>query len=339
MTGVDPSELNRMLAKISKEYPGITRKGNEYQDPQRISTGSFELDLVTGGGYPMGRIIHEYGGQFSAKTLIAYKVIANAQKMGQVAVLFDAEKQFSEKWAAQHGIDTEKLIVFETTIIEEIGTIMESMLGVAHLFVIDSIPACVSIDEVDTKTEEWRPGIGARAWGKTLRRVQERFDARENTIILINHVGMVFGKYGGGEEPKGAKFIEYLSSLSLEFRRSSWLFRGKDGNLKPDGDSEQNLSGDKNASGIEFQVKIKKSRVCPPLQSSRIRLDFKDGTIDDTWSFFKAAVLYGVVDKPSPGWYVLPGTEKKIRETEVRAAIESDEKLREQIIEAIKGND
>lgn len=336
MSPVDPSQLDRALAQIKKEYgEDAVRLANSYPDPQRISTGSLELDIVTGGGYPVGRIIHEYGGQFSAKTLIAYKVIANAQAMGQECVLYDAEKQFNENHAKRQGINTDKLIVIEENTIEDLGTKMENLMGAAHLHVVDSIPATVSMDELAAGNDEWRPGIGARAWGKTLRRIQDRFDSKENTLILINHVGMVFGKYSGGEEPKGARFIEYLSSLSLEFRRSSWLMRGKDGNLTPKGESEDTLSGDKTPGGIEFQVRVKKSRVCVPFQSARLRLDFHTGSIDDEWSIFKAAELYGLVKK-SGSWYTMPDESKAQGEAGVRKYLIENPDFRNEVIDAIK---
>lgn len=335
MSPVDPKTLERALAKIKMEYgEESVRLGSSYTSTPRISTGALELDLVTDGGLPMGRVIHMYGGQFSGKTMIALNAIGNAQKMGQVAVFYDVEKQFNAEWAEKHGVDTDKLIVVEKTTIEDIGTAMEALLGSAHMHVIDSIPAAVSLDELAAGNDEWRPGISARAWGKTLRRVQERFDPRENTLIMINHVGMVFGKYAGGEEPKGAKFIEYLSSLSLEFKRSSWLMRAKDGSLKKDGDSEESLSGDKTPGGIEFQVRVKKSRVSVPFQSARLRLDFSSGQTDDTWSLVKAAQLYEVTPKSSAGWFLLDG--KKVRESEIRERIENDAAFKDKVIEAIR---
>lgn len=336
MTPVDVGTLDRAIAEIRKAYGEDTvRLGSSYPDPPRISTGSLELDIITGGGFPIGRIIHEYGGQFSAKSMTALNVIANAQKMDQICAYYDTEKQFNATWAAKHGVDVDKLIIVEKTVIEEIGTAMEALLGSVHLHVVDSVPAAISIDELSAKNEEWRPGISARAWGKTLRRAQERFDPRENTLILINHVGTVFGKYSGGEEPKGAKFIEYLSSLSLEFRRSSWLFRGKDGNLKQEGDSEVSISGDKTPAGIEFQVRVKKSRVCVPFQSARLRLDFATGKVDDDWSITKAAIIYGLVEKGG-SWFTLPSGDKVQGEAGLRKFIVENEDFKQQVVDIIK---
>lgn len=336
---VDPSSLERALSNIRKEYNVETiRTGNSYGNPDRISTGSLELDLVLGGGIPEGRWSHFYGGKNSAKTLTALNVIGNAQKKGRKAALYNVEKQYAAEWAAKHGVDNDDLILVEETKIEDIGAIMEELMGSVHLHVIDSLPAAISVDELAADNDEWRPGISARAWGKVLRRVNERFDERENTIIFINHVGAVFGKYGGSDEPKGAKFVEYLSSLSLDFRRTSWLFRDKKGFLREEGSSEASLSGDKTPAGIEYAARVQKSRVCKPFRTARMRLDFDSGQIDDLWSISKAAILYGLVDKPNPkqGWMNLPDGSKLNGEPQLREYIAEHPEFKEEILKKLK---
>jgi protein RecA len=334
---VDPTQLDRALAQIKSNYGETAiRKGNAFSDPKRVSTGSLELDIITGGGAALGRWHHWYGGKFSAKTMTALKTIANCQRMGLKCAYYNIEKQFSPSWAIKHGVDVDELEVIEDTKIEDIGAIMETLLGSVHVHVLDSLAAAVSIDELASTTDEWRPGISARAWGKVLRRVNERFDDHENMIIMINHVGTVFGKYGGGEEPKGAKFVEYLSSLSLDFRRTSWLFRDKDGNLRTEGDSEASLSGDKTPAGIEFAAKVAKSRVCTPFRTARMRLDFDTGEIDDMWSITKAALLYGLASKTSAkSSWIDVGDEKVQGEYQLRAYIEANPDFKQKVLDKL----
>lgn len=330
--------LRRALDAIKKQYgEGSVRTGDEYDNPTRISTGALELDLALNGGVPLGRWSHWYGGHYSGKTMMALQAIGNAQKMGLSAAYYNIEKQFTTDWAEKHGVNTKELILIENTKIEEIGAIMETLLGSVNIHVLDSIPAAVSVDELSANTEDWRPGISARAWGKALRRANTAFSEKENAIIMINHVGVVFGKYAGGEEPKGGRILEYLSSCSIEFRRSSWLFRDKSGNLKSgDGLSEESLSGDKEPGGIEFATRTKKSRVSRPHATARLRLDFRTGQIDDMWSIVKAAEHYGIVSKGG-SWYTLPDGKSKVQgEAGLRAHIESNPDLREKIIGKMK---
>jgi recombination protein RecA len=335
---VDPSQLDKALANIRKEYgPEIMRTADSYHEPNRISTGSLELDLITRGGIPIGRWSHFYGGQFSAKSMIAFKAIASAQKMGLKCAYYNVEKQLSPEWAAQHGIELEKLEVVETTVIEEIGAIMETLMGSVHFHVIDSIPAAISQDELAGETGDWLPGIMARAWGKTVRRAHQSF-TEDNAVLMINHVGTVFGKYAGSDEPKGGKSLEYLSSLSIEFRRTSWLYRDKKGSLNQEGESESALDKrDKEPGGIEFAARVKKSRVSTPFKTARMRLDFKDGDIDDLWSLAKAAQIYELAQRESPksSWYTMPDGKKVQGENGIRAYIAENPDFYQTVIDEI----
>lgn len=333
---VDPSQLDKARAAIKKQYDAsYIRKADTYTDPSRISTGSLELDLITRGGIPRGRICHFYGGHFSAKTMIALQTIGNAQKMGLTCAYYNLEKQLTPSWAKAHGVDLSSLEVVDTTVIEEVGSILELLLPSVHVHVIDSIPAGVSQDELAAETGDWLPGISARAWGKTMRRAQRIFDQEENTIVMINHTGTVFGKYAGGEEPKGGKLLEYLSSLSIEFRRTSWLFRKSDQSLGLEGSDEGALDKrDKEPGGIEFAVRVKKSRVSTPLKTARMRLDFRTGEIDDLWSLAKAAEVYELIDKNS-SWFTMPDGTKVQGESGVRGYIESNDDFKQLVINKI----
>ena len=335
---VNPDDLDKALNAIRKEYgPGSVRPGDAYHSPERISTGALELDIITRGGIPIGRWSHFYGGMFSAKTLIAFKSIANAQKMGQNCAYYNAEKQFDPDWARLHGVNVEELVVVESSVIEEIGNSMELLMGSVHYHVIDSIPAATSVDELAASLEDWRPGISARAWGKTMKRVQTRF-GDDNTVLMINHLGTVFGKYAGGDEPKGGRFLEYLSSLSIEFQRKSWLFYDKTGHLQLEGESGDTLDKrDKSPTGIEFACRVKKSRVSVPLKPARLRLDFQTGTIDDDWSLAKAAEFNELVVK-NGSWFTLPDETKVQGDGQLRDYISNNPEFRQKIIDVLKSD-
>src|ERR1051325_1534155 len=184
---VDPSQLQRILDTIKSQYgrDQVYDPNTEYEI-KRIPIGDPMLDWAIGGGLPIGRYCHFYGGFGSAKTLTAYKAIASAQRMGLTAALYDVEKQYDPLWAARWGIDTEKLVVIRGSVIEEIGDEMESLLGSVHVHVVDSVAAGVSLDEMAGESKDWHPAIGARVWGKVLRRVNYHFDQNENMVILIN---------------------------------------------------------------------------------------------------------------------------------------------------------
>jgi len=328
------NELEKVLASIRKQYgEEVIRKASMSPQVKRIPTGSLVMDWLTGGGFPIGRWVHGYGGYASAKTLTAWHAIKEAQKMGISCAYYNIENQFDPVWAAARGIDLDKLQIIEVTRIEDVGTIMESLLSVVDFHVVDSIGAAVSADELAGDIGDWMPGIAARAWGKALRRANDRFDNTRNTIFLINHAKDLFGKMGG-EEPGGPKLINFYSSLNLHFRRSSWLFYDKSGILSTDGLKTDSLTGDTEPDGMEFVVRVAKSRVGEPLRVARFRMDFKSGEFDNLWVLAKAADYFQIADKKG-SWYTLPDGSKVQGENGLREAIQENDKFRDSIIKRV----
>lgn len=331
----DSKQLDAVLSQIKKQYgeSSVREKGGHKM--QRVSTGDIMLDWMTGGGFPMGRWIHAYGGYASAKTLTCWNVIRNAQEQGLTCVYYNVEKQFDEEWCKKWGIDIDKLIVIDGSTIEGIGTQLEALLSVAHVHVIDSLAAAVSEDELAAKAGDWIPGIAARSWGKQFRRANNRFDDRKNMIILVNQTRDMFGK--GGEVATGGRIIEYLSSLSLHFRRSSWLTKDKNGILQDDGTNTDTMTGDKEPEGIEFQVRAAKSRVSVPLRTARLRLDFEECKFDDLWALTRAAVHFDLV-KRGGSWYTLPDGSKVQGENGIRNALTDDVDFRKSVADSLLGS-
>lgn len=331
---VEQENLEKVLSAIRKQYgESDVRYASEYPEIKRIPTGSLELDAATHGGVPLGRWSHFYGPPGGAKTLTCWNIIKQAQKIGLTCAYYNIEKQFLPEWVERKGIDLSNLLVVDGSVIEETGAKLESLLGVINLHVIDSLAAAISLDELAGKAEEWKPGIQARAWGKVLRRTQERFDVEENAVIMINQTRQVFGKMVGSEEPTSGRAVEYISSMSLQFRKSHWLFKDANGVLQEGGTNTKTISGDSDPEGMEFQVRVAKSRVCPPHGSARMRLDFESGNFDTTWELTKAAIYTGIAQRGG-AWYTV-GDKKVHGERLLRELIESDLDLQETIKGAI----
>jgi recombination protein RecA len=330
---VKHSDYDKVLDRIRKQYGDeVIRKASETPEVERIPTGSLLMDWVTGGGFPLGRWCHFYGGYMSSKTLTAWHAIREAQKLGLNAVYYNIENQFDKEWAGERGVDLDRLEVVDRTTIEDVGEIMESLLGTHNVHVIDSIGAAAPADELAGELRDWNMGLAARTWGKALRRANARFDNTQNMVILINHAKDVFGRMGG-EEPAGPKLINYYSSLNLHFTRSSWLFYDKNGNLSQEGNKTNSLSEKVEPDGMEFSVRVPKSRVSQPLRVGRFRMDFKTGEFDHDWVLAKAADFFGLVEK-SGTWYTYK--DKKFQgENGLRKEIQENSELKKAIIDKV----
>lgn len=296
-----------------------------------ISTGSLELDVAMGGkGVPKGRVTRFYGGYSSAKTLTTYNVIGEAQKQGLTAAYYNVEKQYVPEFVEARGVATSELTIVEGATIEEIGDKLESLLGVVHLHIIDSCSAAVSEDELNADIRDWRPGISARAWGKVWRRINERFDHYENTMILVDQVRTNFKT--GGDDAAGGRMVGHQSSMSISFKKGGWLYRNPEGILDEKAKITKGMSGQAEPSGMEIKARVEKSRVCRPFRTATLRLDLDSLDFDRTFELVKAAKHYNIVETRG-SYYYLDGEKIGQGDKQLRGVIEADSSLREKIVE------
>lgn len=333
---VDPSTAQAAIDKIKSMYGASSvHPGSDKPSMARFSTGNVELDYMMGGGVPIGRWLHLWGEWSSGKSLTCWQMIREAQAIDKLCAYYNVEKQFIPDFVARQGVDLDKLILVEGSTIEEIGTKLEGLMGSVHVHIIDSLASAVSIDELNAKVEDWQIGLAARAWGKVFRRANERFDDLENVVIMVNQVRSAFG--GMADAPPGGRMIDFISSMTIQFRRAGWLFRDDGGSLRPDAPARASLSGEKEPDGIEFVARVQKSRVSTPFRTARLRYDFETG-YDENYTLSKAARHFGVVKKTSPksSYYELPKGGKAQGEAQLAKAIGDDPALAEQIREAVR---
>src|SRR5690606_29557608 len=107
--------LKMTLDKIDKDFgKGSVMKLGEKTNMEMevISTGSLGLDIALGvGGFPKGRIIEIYGPESSGKTTIAIHTIAEAQKVGGICAIIDAEHAFDSAYARKLGVNVDELLI------------------------------------------------------------------------------------------------------------------------------------------------------------------------------------------------------------------------------------
>jgi RecA/RadA recombinase len=270
--------------------------------------------------------------------MTALYAIAAAQKLGLVCVYFNIEKRFDKEFARRIGIDVDKLIIAEGTSIEEIGEKLEALFTVAHFFVLDSCSIAVSEDELECNVRDWRPGINARAWGKVFRRLTERFDTVENTVILIDQVRVDFKT--GGENPAGGRVFDHQSSMSVLFTKGKWLYLDEDGILNEEAKKTKGIDGQTTPDGREIKIRVEKSSVCRPFRTATLHYNLDTLEYDRTYEYVKAAKHYGVI-APSPSggagrWVYIDGdgeVTKLYGDKQIRKFIEGNDDIQKYICE------
>ena len=107
--------LEQALGRIEKAYGrgAIMKLGDDVvENVEVIPSGSISLNYALGvGGYPRGRIIEIFGPESSGKTTLAIHAIAEAQKLGGIAAMIDAEHAFDRFYAEKLGVDINNLLI------------------------------------------------------------------------------------------------------------------------------------------------------------------------------------------------------------------------------------
>ena len=124
--------LQAAMDKIEKNFGkgSIMKLGDDsFEDVEVIPTGSVGLNAALGvGGYPRGRIIEIYGPESSGKTTLAIHAIAEAQKMGGIAAIIDAEHAFDRFYAQKLGVDIDNLLISQPDCGEQALEIAEQLI-------------------------------------------------------------------------------------------------------------------------------------------------------------------------------------------------------------------
>ncbi len=325
--------IDSVITRINDRYgdQGKANRGSEEPPIRRISTRSLELDYATGGGVPVGRMSRFYGGPSTGKSIKAQHVIAEAQSMGMTCAYVNAEKQYTDEFSAMQGVDTDKLVVVQTSIIEDIGEIIEGNLDEIDVWVIDSCSFCITRDELAAGLNEKElPMIRARRWGTQFSFINERFDRNRNVLLYIDQL-RVKNAMGGftSEGPPGGKLMEFASSMTIEFKRGPWLWYNKDGVLTDTRNTKQKtLSQTLEADGYGVNAQVVKSRVCRPLRTAAMKFDYASLSFDHIDEYAKAAKYFEVVES-SPGW--IKYDDRSVRPSEFKEILAADSELRDRI--------
>lgn len=355
----------------SKMTMTAVHRGSEVEDVYRVPFESPNLLYATEGGIPIGRFSQFWGGLSSFKTRAAYECIRAAQTLpvaaervlmprikdlkernlplrakrlqqeleylretwpnGMECAFYNAEQQYDPEYAKKLGIDTDRLNLVESQVIEDIVGIIEATAHLVEMHVIDSTSSAASVEEHAMEMTDRRRGLDARVWKQTLRKAMAHWSPQRNVGILINQVST--NQTHGGDQPVSTKFIGHTSSMTMKFQRAKFLYR-VDGVLKedkPKGADEQSLAGRVEPAGVQIYASIEKSRVCRPFRIAALQADFVTRSYDHSWELANAAEFFGMVEK-SGTWYKVPHVEKAIQgEKGLTKYIREDQEFAERI--------
>lgn len=270
-----------VIADVNKEFgddTAVVANGNI--DVSTISTGSWIVDSMLGGGFPRGRFVEIYGPEASGKTSIALNAIADVQKHGGNAVYIDLEQALDPRYAKMLGVDTDRLIVSRPTSGEQAEMIMEKFVlsGVVDIIVLDSIAAMISEKELAGDITKDTMALRARLVGKMCSRLLSPLAKTNTTCILISQERQGFNAYGMAQTVvSGGNSVKYFASQMIRVAKQ-----------KPEIDSK---TGE--IIGTPVKVVVKKNKIAPPLREGEFWIMNNIG-IDKVNELFDLCVKFGI---------------------------------------------
>lgn len=225
----ETKEKSALLEMLAKELP--LYKDKDYETKVEPSpSGSISLDMAIGiGGYPRGSIVDIYGPSSAGKSLISIMAIAEIQKMGGTAVVWDAERSYSKnmEWMRINGVDTSKLMFLKLGPDQgaEIGfSAIEKICksNSADLIVIDSIPSLIPQSALEKDmTENDRLGARASLLTNALPRLASICDESKTIVMMINQMRSNIGAslYQPTEKETSIFALKHFATLRLAVKK------------------------------------------------------------------------------------------------------------------------
>lgn len=235
-----PASILELAAQINKEMGDdfVIIGSQAKQEIPRITTGILSYDLATGGGWAANQWNEIIGDESSGKTALCYKSIAaNQDEDPEFVAMWVAAEEYVPSYAASFGVDLDRLWVVETNEMETALTVVLKAVEarLVDMVVIDSLPALVTVTEVEKKMDEASVATGAQILSKFFKKsakAQRRSLVEEDrgcTMIAINQWRDKIGvMYGDPRTTPGGKAKNYYFFIRMELRRDDWLSDGSD---------------------------------------------------------------------------------------------------------------
>lgn len=252
-----------------------------------IDTGSYALNAIFSGsvyrGVPVGRVTGFSGPSGAGKTLIINKIIANAQKKGYFAAIWDTEAAVDRQSAEGVGVDSSRVKYYPVETVEDcrnqVAMFLDKIIAANDpnlkvIIAIDSLGNLASAKELRDVTEGKDAadmGTKAKAMKSMMRALTFKAAKARVPILFTNHIydnptslyPELVKKQSGGSGPI------YLASLLVQLATR---------NEKIDKNEGQEAIGvAHNVSGVTLSAMTVKNRFVPPFLKAELYNNFRTG--------------------------------------------------------------
>lgn len=214
---------SKVMDKINKDQGHIAVGfAKDIAKPLRfIPTPSEELNLMMGGGFPIGRITEIFGSNSSGKTSIAIESIGENMEADPDSLWgwLESEESFDPEYVEKvHGVDLDRLVYID---IAEEGSEksldrMESLMrtGILTGFVVNSVAGLTPKAEMEEEIGKQSIALQARMMSKLMRKWTGLIGRKDITAIFINQQRTDVGaRFGDPNVTTGGRALSYYASI------------------------------------------------------------------------------------------------------------------------------
>jgi recombination protein RecA len=288
--------LDVTLAQIERQFgKGAVMRLGEHPAGQGVSvipTGSLALDMALGiGGIPRGRIVEVFGPEGSGKTTVCLHIIAEAQRMGGIAVFIDAEHALDPTYSKVLGVNTDELLVSQPDHGEQALEIADIMVrsGAVDIVAVDSVAALVPKAEIEGEMGDSHVGLQARLMSQAMRKLAGSLSRFETTAVFINQLREKIGvMFGNPETTPGGRALKFYASVRLDIRRIETIKTGTE------------------SVGNRVRVKVVKNKVAPPFRVAEFDVMYGEG-VSKEGGLLDVGVAMSIVNKTG-AWFTFEET-------------------------------
>lgn len=270
------ADAQAIITKLNKKLGGdVVVVGTDIVSEMvpRFTTGSVTWDYILGGGLPGNQWNELVGESSHGKSGMALKMIAaNQAKDPDFTTVWVAAEQWVPAYAEMCGVDQARVIVIETTVMEEAfdAVIAFAESKAVDCIVIDSLPALTPSPEVEKSMDEMTVGRGALLTNKFFRKVgaamKRSMTEQERPVlgIVINQWRFKIGvMHGDPRTTPGGVGKQYAYFTINEIKRDEWIEIGPSGNKK--------------RIGQRMRIRTLKNKTAPPQRVAYVDFYFDDG--------------------------------------------------------------
>ena len=317
--------LETTMERIQKQFGKgaiMNMADDAVEDVSVIPSGSLTLDIALGvGGYPRGRIIEIFGPESSGKTTLAIHAIAEAQKLGGIAAIIDAEHAFDPTYAQALGVDISRLWISQPDDGEQALDIAEQLIrsSAVDILVVDSVAALTPKAEIEGEMGDTQVGLHARLMSRAMRKITAAVSRSKTCCIFINQLRMKissgYSPTGPSEVTTGGNALKFYSSVRLDIRAYKQIKKGDD------------------VVGKVTSVRVVKNKVAPPFRRAEFDILFGQG-INRVGEIIDAATDMGILKK-SGSWYSYQGNNIGQGRDAVKELLDDNPELADEVAQQV----